>query len=586
VKPKKPSKLAKSNELKGRKALLKKLAPMKVSAETRALAKLKRLEGRWQGTYAAARGLFAPAKHPDGVKPDGLAMDDNGDLGAWGQWGARGIEASMLLEGQAFLGYPTLALMAQRTENRAIVGILSTEMTRKWVRITSKGKDKSKADKIAEIEDRFRDLGIQDEFRACAAGDGFFGRGHLFLQLKNGGWDDKDELLTSIGDGRDEISKEKVSPSNPLIAVKYIEAVWTYPIDYNTTNPLRDDWFKPFTWQVMGTRIHTTRLLRFVLNEVPDLLKPAYSFGGLSMSQMARPYVDYWLKTRSSIADLVRSFTVRVISTNLKATLQGGSDEGLYDRAELLTDMESNNGVVMLDKDTEEFNQISAPLGGLHELQAQSQEHMSLPGRVPTVKLSGISPTGLNASSEGELEAFDDTISSMQNALFKTHLRSVLGFVQLSLFGEIDDDIDFEFIPLVEERPLAKAQRRLTEAQYHAAYVEMGAVNGMEVRQALSEDPDSPYPGLEEEGAGGPAGDDPWAQLAQSFGAGQQDPWAQLSQSFGSKDPWDKLREAFLAKVGDKATDLGWRDFLLAHDEVPEFMKVILRPLQDESLKN
>lgn len=521
--------------------------PMRVSAEARTAAKVKRLEGRWQHIFDKSMRMFSPAQHPPGVKDSispGMAMDDNADLGSWGKWGARGIESSMLLEGQAFPGYQVLALMAQRTENRAIVNILSTEMTRKGWRIKSKGKDKSKADRIAKIEDRFRDLGVQDHFKKCAEGDGFFGRGHLFLQFQNGAWDDKEEIQTSVGDGRDVASEEKVNKNNPLIAIKYIEAVWTYPINYNTTNPLRDDWFRPTTWQVMGTSIHATRLLRFVMNEVPDLLKPAYSFGGLSMTQMARPYVDYWLKTRSSIADLVRSFTVRVISTNLKTTLQavdGSGEDTLYDRAELLTDMESNNGVVMLDKDTEEFNQISAPLGGLHELQAQSQEHMSLPGRIPTVKLSGISPTGLNASSDGELEAFDDTISSMQNALFKIPLRTILGFVQLSLFDEVDDDIDIEFVPLVEERPLAKAQRHLAEAQYHQTYVEMGAVSGQEVRQVLSEDPDSPYPGLEDGGdpAGGP--DDPWSNLPKILG-GSGGGWEQLPKVM---DPWERLPDAF-----------------------------------------
>ncbi|WP_163360700.1 anti-CBASS protein Acb1 family protein, partial [Klebsiella aerogenes] len=74
---------------------------------------------------------------------------------------------------------------------------------------------------------------------------------------------------------------------------------------YNTTNPLAADWYKPALWYVQGRPVHATRLLTFVGREVPDLLKPAYSFGGLSMSQMAKPYVDNWLRTRASVADLI-----------------------------------------------------------------------------------------------------------------------------------------------------------------------------------------------------------------------------------------------------------------------------------------
>jgi hypothetical protein len=34
-----------------------------------------------------------------------------------------------------------------------------------------------------------------------------------------------------------------------------------------------------------------------------DLLKSHYSFGGLDMSQIAKPYVDVWLRTRTIAPD-------------------------------------------------------------------------------------------------------------------------------------------------------------------------------------------------------------------------------------------------------------------------------------------
>jgi len=52
------------------------------------------------------------------------------------------------------------------------------------------------------------------------------------------------------------------------------------------TTPSEADWYRPSEWFVMGKQIHATRLLTFVGREVPDILKPAYSFGGLSMTQI------------------------------------------------------------------------------------------------------------------------------------------------------------------------------------------------------------------------------------------------------------------------------------------------------------
>ena len=49
---------------------------------------------------------------------------------------------------------------------------------------------------------------------------------------------------------------------------------------------------------------------------------------------------------------------------------------------------------------------MSAPLGTLDALQAQSQEQLASVSGIPLVELLGITPAGLNASSEGELKAY------------------------------------------------------------------------------------------------------------------------------------------------------------------------------------
>ena len=43
---------------------------------------------------------------------------------------------------------------------------------------------------------------------------------------------------------------------------------------------------------------------------------------------------------------------------------------------------------------------------------------MAAISRIPLVKLLGIQPAGLNASSEGELIAFEDWIASFQRSCF------------------------------------------------------------------------------------------------------------------------------------------------------------------------
>ena len=69
--------------------------------------------------------------------------------------------------------------------------------------------------------------------------------------------------------------------------------------------------------------------------------------------------------------------------------------------------------------------------------------------------------------------------------------------IQLSEFGEIDDDITFDFNPLRQMKPIEQAQLQTTTAQTRELYVQIGAVDAAEVRKTLAQDPDSPFGGLD-----------------------------------------------------------------------------------------
>ncbi|HEY0120637.1 MAG TPA: DUF1073 domain-containing protein [Rhizobium sp.] len=457
------------------------------SVSTKALLKSMEKPAKRQ-----ARPFTIPNPAP-GVLPAGgatLAMDSQ--ILAAGSW-AGGYNQSFT-EGLEFLGYPYLAELAQRPEYRRIVEVIATEMTRKWIRLTSKG-EADETDKITKIKDEMSRLDVQKVFKTLAEQDGFFGRSHLYIDT--GKTDDPDELLTPIGNGRDDLSRKKVGKGS-LKALRAVEAVWTYPTNYNSNDPLRGDWYTPDMWFVMGKRIHASRLLTFIGREVPDLLKPAYSFGGLALTQMAKPYVDNWLQTRQSVNDIISAFSVFVLKTNMAANLEVGGDEtAIVARAEIFNNLRNNRGLMMLDKTEEEFANVSAPLGTLDMLQAQSQEHMASVSGIPLVKLLGVTPSGLNASSDGEIRAFYDWITASQIAFFKSGLTKVLDFIQLSLFGEVDQDIEFEFEPLWELNEKERAEVRKLESEAAQIDIDSGVVSPEERRRQLANDAGSPYDGLD-----------------------------------------------------------------------------------------
>jgi phage-related protein (TIGR01555 family) len=426
--------------------------------------------------YPIKPPTLAPGVVPAGVAAPVLAMDANPYA-----------FASQQFPGGGFPGFAYLSQLATRAEFRQMASALATELTREWLEFTSKQDDDSdSADKIKAIEEEFKRLNVRGAIQKAAENDCYFGRAQIFLEIAGA-----DRTTPLILDPRT-IAKgsfERVVP---------VEAIWTTPAGYNALDPAAPDFYKPSSWFMLGQQVHASRLMTVVTRPLPDILKPAFNFAGMSLSQLAEPYVDNWLRTRQSVADLINNFSITALATSMDQVLQGDDDGAdVFARAELFTRTRSNKGLMLLDKEREELVQINTPLSGLHELQAQSQEHMCSVSRMPAIVLTGISPSGLNASSDGEIRIFYDWVAAQQEAHWREPLEVILKAVQLSLFGGIDPDIGFTFNPLYQMTPKEESEIRLSDSQADCAYVAAGVVDPSEVRDRLAKDPNSGYMGLD-----------------------------------------------------------------------------------------
>lgn len=458
--------------------------------------------------------VYDAQRDPAQLGPPTMAFDDAQTAPMWSYLN----EANC---GMGFPGYGYLSELSQRSEYRAPVETTAKEMTREWIDITVRGKASKKKrkergedvdgdgdvdggleDKIEQLERGYEEFRVRDLFRKLAELDGYFGRGQLFIDVQaavsTANVDDVLQMPLVI-------SPETIKKGS-LRSLKVIEPIWTTPYSYNSTDPTRGDFYKPSAWFVMGRRVHSSRLWTFVSREVPDILKPAYNFGGLSLSQLMEPYVFQWLRTRNSVSDLVHNFSVMCLKTDMTAALQGdqGASDGLLDRAKLFTQNRDNQGLMLLDMTTEDLAAVNVPLSTLDKLQAQSQEHMAAPSHMPLVKLTGITPAGLNADSEGEIQVWYDWIRSGQIDDFKEPLTRLLKIFQLHLFGEIDDAISFEFVPLNSPTVKELSEIRKANAETDKAYVDMGAVSPDEVRERIAADPESGYNNLSGDAPGPP----------------------------------------------------------------------------------
>lgn len=456
--------------------------PMKIGAQAIATARTGKRRAD-EDVSLPAEQVFAPFKYAEDMYPDGIAQDaclpaPATNMAAW-------AIASALHEGQGFFGYPYLAELMQRAEYRHAAEIWAEHAVRKWIKFVGGNDAKRKA-----IEEEFTRLNVRETIQRWALQDHSFGRGQIFLDF-----DDADrtaELAKPLT-----MTAAKINKNRPLQRLTIVEPMWSAPGTYATSNPLRADFYKPVQWFVYGRRVHASRFLTITSRPVSDMLKPAYAFGGLSLTQMMKPYVDNWLRARQAVSDMLNSYSVMVLATDMSSLMGGGPGADLFNRIDLFNQLRDNRGSMAIDKDNETLTNVAVPLSGLAELLAQAQEQLASVSRIPLSIYLQITPTGLNATSDGETRNFYADVHAYQEKNFRPGLQTILECTQLSLFGEIDPTLKFEFLPLWELSETDKAQVRKSDAEVDTGYVNAGIVSAEEVRERLSNDEESIYHGVD-----------------------------------------------------------------------------------------
>ena len=391
--------------------------------------------------------------------------------------------ALTFVQATGFPGFPTLALLAQLPEYRTMHESLADATVRMWGNV--KASDSTNPADLEAIENELKRIDLRAAVRQVVIHDQAFGGAHIYFKLKN----DEAYRNTPL------VMRPYTVKKGSFEGLRVIEPYWVTPNFYNSIDPSAADFYRPSSWWMLGTEVHATRLETVVSRPVPDMLKPTYSFRGIIMTQLAMQYVDNWLRTRQSISDTVKQFSITGVLTDLQQALQPGGTQDLAMRAELFNRLRDNRNLAFLDKATEEFFPINTPLSGLDALQAQAQEQMSAVSHIPLIVLLGITPSGLNASSEGELRAWYDHVSGYQANSLTPLIQNVLRIVQLSLFGKIDESIYFEWEQLHELTALEDAQRQKFEADTDAVYIDTQVVTPEQVAARLNNDLTSMYSG-------------------------------------------------------------------------------------------
>lgn len=389
-----------------------------------------------------------------------------------------------------FIGYGHCIALSQNGLIRSGVDMLANDMTRRWISLhlpMDEESDFSEEDAnayISEIEEEIKKYRLVKIFKKAITNCGYFGGCLVYIDIEEES--DKD-LLNPL------VFKKETFPKGKLKGFKIIEPQNITPGTYNAFNPLSHDYYSPKIWYIQGKPVHSSRFLYFRMNEVVTTLLPSYNFFGIPLSQIVLDSVSHFTQCREASARLLTKFSLTVLKTNLDSILSGGAAEELYRRVDFFVQNRNNDGIEVIDMQNEDIVNISTPLSGVTDIVRQSLEMVAAYFKIPVTKFLGISPAGMNATGESDMQNYYDQINSLQEDIFRNPLEKALTILQLNQQGKVNENLYFEFELLSQDNKDKIVDAQSKKADIDLKLIDAGVISREEARERVANDPDSGY---------------------------------------------------------------------------------------------
>lgn len=277
-------------------------------------------------------------------------------------------------------------------------------------------------------------------------------------------------------------------------------------------NPASPDFYEPTWWRINAKRVHRTHLVIFRNGDLPDILKPAYLYGGLPVPQLISERVYAAERTANEAPMLAMTKRLTVLKCDITQAV--ANQEAFNARMTLWTQLMNNFGVKIIGE-ADEVQQFDTSLADLDAAIMTQYQLVSAASGVPATKLLGTSPKGFNASGDYEEASYHEMLESLQqhdlSPLVNRHHLLLIRSHVAPKFKIAPFNTEAAWKPVDSPTAAEQADINLKKAQTDDTLVQAGAIDGTDIRDRLINDLDSGYNGIEPIVPGGP-GDREFAQ--------------------------------------------------------------------------
>jgi hypothetical protein len=278
-------------------------------------------------------------------------------------------------------------------------------------------------------------------------------------------------------------------------------------------NPASEYFYEPTWWQINGVLIHRSHLIIYRTEEVADILKPTYMYGGIPIPQKIYERVYAAERTANEAPMLAMTKRTDVIKTDVTEAL---ANQGNFEkRMAQFAYNRDNYGIKTIGLE-DEYNRLDTSLAELDAVIMTQYQIVAAASNVPATKLLGTSPKGFNATGEFEESSYHEFLETLQvpaTALVQRHHLLLMHSYIAPKFGikPFDTHIIWEKLDAMTEEEQALVNK--AKAENGQILINSGAINGEDERKRIINDPASGYNGILHEEDFSPDLSDPEEEL-------------------------------------------------------------------------
>ena len=233
--------------------------------------------------------------------------------------------------------------------------------------------------------------------------------------------------------------------------------------------------------------VHHSRIIRFEGTKISQTAFITNDYWGDSILTRLFNVLRNFNSAHDSLASIVQDFNIGIMKlNNLSELIAADEDDEVVARLRLMNVSKSILGTILLDADSESFENKTVPLANLDKVITKINERLVSATNMPHNKILGMGPkTSLSGGGESEEKDWLTNIANLQNLIIKKPIDRILDLIMLSkqgpTGGKIHEDFSWKFRPLWTPSQKETVETKKAQAETDKIYWEIGALTGSQI---------------------------------------------------------------------------------------------------------